>query len=251
MTDSPAIELRGVVKTYQAGRRALHALRGVDLLVERGEYVAVVGPSGCGKSTLLNLIAGLDTADAGEAYMLGYDVGHAGQDQLARWRGRNLGIVFQFFKLMPTLTARENVLLPMDLAGERRAKRARADQLLSDVGLTHLADHLPSELSGGEQQRVAIARALANEPALIVADEPTGNLDSATGERIIELIEQLWQAGATLVLVTHDPAVARRAPRMVTMRDGLIVSDTGAKPRDVSTFAATVSPARQHADAAS
>ena len=225
MPGGPAIELHDVVKTYQTGRRQIRALRGVDLSVERGEYVAIVGQSGCGKSTLLNLIAGLDSPDGGSLLILGQALTTLSQDELATWRGRSVGIVFQFFQLMPTLTARENVILPMDLAGNGTDRRARADGLLDEVGLSDLADHLPSELSGGEQQRVAIARALANQPALIVADEPTGNLDSANGERVIDIIESLWRAGTTLVLVTHDPSIARRAPRVVTMRDGLITSD--------------------------
>ena len=225
MYAEPAIQLHEVVKTYQSGRRQIRALRGVSFSVERGEYVAIVGQSGCGKSTLLNLIAGLDTPDSGSLLVVGQPLTTLTQDELASWRGRSVGIVFQFFQLMPTLTARENVILPMDLAGNGQDRRARADGLLEEVGLSDLADHLPSELSGGEQQRVAIARALANQPALIVADEPTGNLDSANGERIIGIIESLWQAGTTIVLVTHDLSIARRAPRIVTMRDGQITAD--------------------------
>lgn len=250
MIAGSAIELRDVVKTYQSGRREIRALRGVDLTVERGAYVAVVGPSGCGKSTLLNLIAGLDTPDGGSIVILGEQLSELSQDELATWRGRSVGIVFQFFQLMPTLTARENVILPMDLAGNGHGRRGRADLLLDDVGLGDLADHLPSELSGGEQQRVAIARALANEPALIVADEPTGNLDSATGERIIGTIESLWHAGTTLVLVTHDPAIAQRAPRVVSMRDGQIISDMQGAPA-ASTSLTSRLLTKTHADAAS
>lgn len=250
MIAGPAIELREVVKTYQSGRREIRALRGIDLTIERGEYVAVVGPSGCGKSTLLNLIAGLDAPDGGSMSILGEPLSDRSQDELAVWRGKNVGIVFQFFQLMPTLTARENVILPMDLAGNGQGRPGRADQLLEDVGLGDFADHLPSELSGGEQQRVAIARALANEPALIVADEPTGNLDSAAGERIIGIIESLWRAGTTLVLVTHDPTLAQRAPRVVTMCDGQIISDMQDAPAATKSFTSRILT-ETHADAAS
>lgn len=212
-------------KSYRSGRREIPALRDVSLDVAEGEYLTIVGPSGCGKSTLLNLITGIDKADSGEVRVLGTDLSRLGQDGLARWRGREIGIVFQFFQLMPTLTARENILLPMDLAGNRAGSDERARDLLAHVGLQKLGDHLPSELSGGEQQRVAVARALANGPRLLVADEPTGNLDTRNGEIVTELIESEWRQGTTVVLVTHDRDLAGRAPRTIEMLDGEIVND--------------------------
>lgn len=212
-------------KSYRSGRREIPALRDVSLDVAEGEYLTIVGPSGCGKSTLLNLITGIDKADSGEVLILGTELSGLGQDGLARWRGREVGIVFQFFQLMPTLTARENILLPMDLAGNRAGSDQRARDLLTHVGLQKLGDHLPSELSGGEQQRVAVARALANGPRLLVADEPTGNLDTRNGEIVAELIESEWRQGTTVVVVTHDRNLAGRAPRTIEMLDGEIVND--------------------------
>lgn len=220
----PVIILSHVVKMYQAGRRAVHALQGVDLVVNRGEWVAILGPSGCGKSTLLNLLSGIDRPSSGLVKVLDEDLGALNEEKIARWRGRSIGIVFQFFQLMPTLTALENVLLPMQInSHDSRPERARS--LLEKVGLGNLARHFPNEMSGGEQQRVAIARALANDPPIILADEPTGNLDSASGQLVLDLLEQTWQSGATLILVTHDREVARLASRVITMRDGVIVED--------------------------
>lgn len=187
--------------------------------------MSVVGPSGCGKSTLLNLITGIDTPDHGTVTVLGQQLNGLSQDRLAAWRGQNVGIIFQFFQLMPTLTVRENVTLPMDLAKRPGNHGERADQLLSRVGISHLSSNLPSELSGGEQQRVAIARALANAPPLLVADEPTGNLDSRTGAAVVDLIEQQWMEGMTVILVTHDVQIAERASRVISMRDGRIEAD--------------------------
>lgn len=226
MTVSPlAIEVRNLSKSYSVGRRSVPALRNIDLSIERGEYVAIVGPSGCGKSTLLNILAGIDTADSGSVVVNGTSLSGLSQNQLAAWRGRSIGIVFQFFQLMPTLTALENIMLPMDLAGKTANARERAQDLLDRVGLDGYDNNLPSELSGGEQQRIAVARALANNPHIILADEPTGNLDSANGQAITELLESLWADGTTVVVVTHDPELAERAPRVISMSDGEIVAD--------------------------
>lgn len=227
---APIIQLRGVTRAYQAGQRTIQALRGVDLEVQAGEWLAILGPSGCGKSTLLNLLSGIDRPTQGSVVVAGNDLGSLSEEQLARWRGRAVGIVFQFFQLMPTLTALENVLLPMELNGRGR-RRARGLELLEEVGLRQLADNLPNELSGGEQQRVALARALANDPPLLLADEPTGNLDSQTGERVLALLEGGWRRGHSLVLVTHDRDVADRASRVITMRDGEIAADLRLRPR--------------------
>ncbi len=221
----PAINVEGVYRRYRTGRRDIPALAGVSLTVDYGEWVAIVGPSGCGKSTLLNLLAGIDGADDGQVEVAGQRLNGMSENALAAWRGREVGIVFQFFQLMPTLTVLENILLPMDLAGNNRDRRERALQLLDQVGVLDLAGNLPSELSGGEQQRVAIARALANRPRLLLADEPTGNLDSRNGEIVVDLLDQLWQQGTTIVMVTHDPEVAARGSRTITMRDGRIVDD--------------------------
>ena len=218
------VRLAGATKTYQTGSRVVEALRSVDLEVHAGEWVSILGPSGCGKSTLLNLLSGIDRPTAGLIEVGGRNLGAMNEEALARWRGRATGIVFQFFQLMPTLTAFENVLLPMQLA-DRHADAGRARQLLRQVGIEHLADRLPNELSGGEQQRTAIARALANDPPLILADEPTGNLDSATGEEILGLLGEASRRGKTLIVVTHDRTVAQRGSRTIEMRDGRIVSD--------------------------
>ena len=221
----PAINVESVYRRYRTGRRDIPALAGVSLSVDYGEWVAIVGPSGCGKSTLLNLLAGIDGPDDGTVFVAGQLLNGMNENALAAWRGREVGIVFQFFQLMPTLTVLENVILPMDLAGNNRDRRERALQLLDQVGVLDLAGNLPSELSGGEQQRVAIARALANSPRLLLADEPTGNLDSHNGEIVVDLLEQLWSQGTTIVMVTHDAEVAARASRTITMRDGQIVDD--------------------------
>lgn len=201
------------------------ALRDVSLRIDEGEYVTIVGPSGCGKSTLLNILAGIDSPDAGSVTVNGTRLNNMSQNALAAWRGKSIGIVFQFFQLMPTLTALENVMLPMDLAGKGRNARQRASLLLERVGLDAHVDSLPSELSGGEQQRVAVARALANAPSLILADEPTGNLDSRNGRAVTAILEGLWRDGTTIVVVTHDLKLAERSPRTITMRDGVVVDD--------------------------
>ncbi|CAN5288211.1 ABC transporter ATP-binding protein [soil metagenome] len=220
-----AIEVRNLDKSYPVGRRSVPALQNVDLSVAKGDYVAIVGPSGCGKSTLLNILAGIDSPDAGEVIVNGTSLAGLSQNALAAWRGKSVGIVFQFFQLMPTLTAIENIMLPMDLAGRSNGARKRSAALLERVGLAGYQDNLPSELSGGEQQRIAVARSLANAPQLILADEPTGNLDSTNGGAIVEILESLWVDGTTIMLVTHDPAIAERSARVIGMRDGRIVDD--------------------------
>ena len=226
----PAIHVEHLSKSYAVGRRSVPALRDVSLLVDQGEYVSIVGPSGCGKSTLLNTLAGIDSPDTGDVIVNGTNLKGMNQNQLATWRGRSVGIVFQFFQLMPTLTALENIMLPMDLAGSSRGARERAAALLDRVGLAEFHDNLPSELSGGEQQRIAVARALANSPSLILADEPTGNLDSSNGQAITHILESLWNDGTTIVVVTHDLNLAGRSPRVISMSDGEIVDDQRSRP---------------------
>ncbi len=230
MTDAtPVIAFSHVSRRYTTGRGEVVALDDVSLTVPHGEWVAIVGPSGSGKSTLMNLIAGIDRASSGTVRVSGHELTTLSEERLARWRGQEVGIVFQFFQLMPTLTALENVMLPMELRGRMWRggnRRMRAMTLLDRVGVAALAAQLPSQLSGGEQQRVAIARALANDPAILLADEPTGNLDSATGERVIELLHDLTDGERTLVIVTHDARLAERAPRVVALADGKIVRDS-------------------------
>ncbi len=225
----PVIQFAHATRRYTTGRGIVTALQDATFTIARGEWVAIVGPSGSGKSTLMNLLAGIDRASAGEVWVNGQEMTHLSEERLARWRGRQVGIVFQFFQLMPTLTAIENVVLPMELRGWWRGeRRKRAMALLERVGVADLASSLPSQMSGGEQQRVAIARALANDPAILLADEPTGNLDSATGERIIELLAELADGTRTLLIVTHDARLAARAPRIIGLADGVIIEDTGA-----------------------
>ena len=217
------IELRGVSKTVPSGTGQLTILHPLDLTIERGRVVAITGPSGSGKSTLLGLIAGLDAPSEGHIVLDDVDITTLDEDALARLRGVRIGIVFQFFHLLPSLTAFENVLVPMEIAGVRDA-HPRARALLSEVGLSERAHHYPSQLSGGEQQRVAIARALANDPPILLADEPTGNLDSTTGRQIIDLLLAINRdRGTTLLLVTHDPDLARVADMSVALRDGRVV----------------------------
>jgi putative ABC transport system ATP-binding protein len=214
------IELRGVSRTVQSGSAPLTILHPLDWFVPAGQSVAITGPSGSGKSTLLGLIAGLDAPSTGAILIDGMDITALDEDRLARLRGEKIGFVFQFFHLMPSLTAVENILVPMEIAGRRDAER-RADALLDEVGLTGRGHHYPSQLSGGEQQRVAIARALANDPAILLADEPTGNLDSTNGRHVMDLLLAVNRSRkTTLVLVTHDAALASLAEVQLALRDG-------------------------------
>ena len=220
-----ALTVTGLRKTFEAENAPVRALRGVDLAVEPGEFIAVMGPSGCGKSTLLNLVAGLDVPDEGEITVAGEAVTGRTEDDLARMRRKHMGIVFQFFNLLEGMTVLENVVLPSVIAGRRRRMaETRARDLLDLLGIGDKAAAVPGVLSGGQRQRLAIARALANSPTLLLADEPTGALDSAGGAEIIELLRRLHASGQTIILVTHDPAVADAAGRIVRMRDGRIVS---------------------------
>ena len=221
------IHLNQVVKSYHNGAGPVTVLREVSLEVKAGEAVGVVGPSGSGKSTLINMIAGIDRPTSGQVIVAGQQVHALNENQLARWRGRNVGVIFQFFQLLPTLSIVENVMLPMDFCNvyRSRERQARAMAFLELVGLTDQAEKLPSTLSGGQQQRAAIARALANDPSLLLADEPTGNLDSKTAEGVFGLFEQLVHAGKTLLVVTHDRTLAGRLPRVIEIRDGNISRD--------------------------
>lgn len=221
----PLLDLKAITKVYALGKTSVHALRGLDLTVEKGEIVALMGPSGSGKSTLMHILGALDTPTDGVAQLDGQPLSRLSENQLADLRGRKVGFVFQTFNLVPTLSAQKNVELPMVFLGVPPRKRAaRARELLAKVGLVDRAHHKPNELSGGERQRVAIARALANDPEIILADEPTGNLDTETGAAILDLLRSLSKAdGKTIVLVTHDPEAARIADRIVHIRDGRVV----------------------------
>ncbi len=223
------ISLRGVIKSYATPAGEFQALKGVDLSVAPGEFVAVIGKSGSGKSTLSNMITGIDRPTTGEVVVAGTPVHKLREGQIAEWRGRNVGVVFQFFQLLPTLTVLENILLPMDFCNmyTARERKDRAMHLLDQVEMVDHAGKLPTALSGGQQQRVAIARALANDPAIVVADEPTGNLDSRTADAVFHLFENLVSEGKTILMVTHDDDMARRVTRTVTIADGQIASDTG------------------------
>ncbi len=224
------IGLQGVHRVFQVGEQAVHALNGVTLAVERGEYLSIMGPSGSGKSTLLHILGLLDRPTAGRYLLDGEDVTSLSEDELARTRRERIGFVFQFFHLVPRLTAAQNVELPLVLAGMAApARRERVLQILRAYGLADRAEHQPSQLSGGQRQRVAIARATVMAPRLILADEPTGNLDRAAGEDVIRLLEGLNEQGITLVVVTHDPQLGGRARRALRMVDGQVVSDSGAK----------------------
>jgi len=222
---SPAIIIDGVTKDIPLGQRVVHALRGVSLTIGSGEVVAIVGPSGSGKTTLLGLLGGLDSPTSGRIILNGIDITHLSEGRMAGIRNRQIGFVFQSFNLIPTLTALENVALPIQFGRGQNAMR-RATDLLRAIGLEDRLGHKPTQLSGGEQQRVAIARALANDPAIILADEPTGNLDTANGARIMhQLLDLRTTLGKTVILVTHDPAIANQADRTVQLRDGLVVDE--------------------------
>ncbi len=220
------IEVRKLTKSLTSGSHTVEILKGVDLTVPDREVLAIEGPSGSGKSTLLGLIAGFDTPTGGTILLEGEDITQMDEDELALLRGKKLGFVFQSYNLIPTLTAEENVMLPMELAGRSAGAQARAHELLEAVGLKDRLTHYPAQLSGGEQQRVALARAFAGSPSILLADEPTGNLDSATGKIVLDLLLELnRREGTTLILVTHDPALSQLADRTVHLKDGTIVDD--------------------------
>ena len=243
---APTISLRDVRREYRLGSGTVHAVRGVSFDIAEGEWAAVVGPSGCGKSTLLHLLGAIDRPTSGTVRLRDRDVGAMSDKEATGFRLRHVGFVFQRFYLMPTLGARENVELPMAEAGMSKRERAdRARELLSYVGLAEREGHRPAQLSGGEQQRVAIARALANRPALLLADEPTGELDARTGAEIIELLGRLNGDGTTIVVVTHDETLARAARRVIHMRDGRVERDEAPRPEELAprpTLAARRSP---------
>jgi putative ABC transport system ATP-binding protein len=221
------IDLRDVVKTYETGAGDVTVLKDVSLQIRAGEFVGVVGPSGSGKSTMLNMITGIDRPTDGHVFVSGEAVHQLSENQLARWRGRNVGVIFQFFQLLPTLTILENVMLPMDFCGvyKRRERKDRAVHLMEQVGIADQAHKLPSALSGGQQQRAAIARALANDPPVIVGDEPTGNLDTGTANEVFALFEDLVSQGKTLMIATHDRSLSGRAERVLHLLDGRIHRD--------------------------
>ena len=233
---APAVvETRGVEKTYTMGDMQVHALRGVSLRIEAGEFLAVMGASGSGKSTFMNLVGCLDKPTRGDYLLSGEDVSRLSRDQLARARGQKIGFVFQGFNLLPRTSALENVELPMLYQGVGGKERhARAAEALARVGLGERLDHTPAQLSGGQQQRVAIARALVNRPALLLADEPTGNLDSQTSEEVMRIFQELNDQGLTILLVTHEPDIAEHARRIVNFKDGLVLSDHAVATRRIA-----------------
>ncbi len=221
------IKLRDITRNFPLGNEVVKVLKGIDLDIERGEYVALMGPSGSGKSTLMNLLGCLDTPTSGNYELNGKDVSNMTDDELAEIRNKEIGFVFQTFNLLPRTTALENVALPMIYAGKTKRERIeRATEVLADVGLADRMDHKPNQLSGGQRQRVAVGRALVNNPTIILADEPTGNLDSKTSDEIMNLFNQIHAAGNTVILVTHEEAIAENAHRIIRLRDGKIESDT-------------------------
>lgn len=225
--NQPVIELRNVKKMYRMGTQEVHALAGVSLSIFRNEYIAIMGPSGSGKSTMMNIIGCLDTPSSGEYILKSQNVSDMSDDELARVRNREIGFVFQTFNLLPRVNCLQNVELPLIYSGLRKRKRHEmASQALHNVGLSDRMHHKPNELSGGQRQRVAVARALVNNPSILLADEPTGNLDTRTGEEIMQLFEALYRQGNTIVVVTHEEDVARHARRILRLRDGVIESDT-------------------------
>ena len=235
------IDIENITKVYVMGEETVHALRGVSLQIRRNEYLAIMGPSGSGKSTLMNMLGCLDTPTSGRYFFNGKDVSAMDDDELATIRNHEIGFVFQTFNLLPRSTSLRNVELPLIYAGiDPEAREEKAAQVLRDVGLGDRLQHKPNELSGGQRQRVAIARALVNDPSIILADEPTGNLDSKTGEEIMQLLENLYQNGNTVILVTHEPDIARHARRTIHLRDGLIESDAStAQQPEIERLAVT------------
>jgi putative ABC transport system ATP-binding protein len=232
--NEPVVETNNVVKSFAAGQAEITVLKGVSLEIHEGEFVSIVGPSGSGKSTLLNMITGIDRPSDGEIVVLGHQVHEMDENGLARWRGENVGVIFQFFQMLPALTLLKNVILPMDLAKKYTPKqrRQRAMHLLDVVGLADQAHKLPGMVSGGQQQRAAIARALANDPPLLVADEPTGNLDSVSAHMVFDLFQQLVEDGKTMIMVTHDKTLVKQVPRRIEIRDGAINYDEHSSRRD-------------------
>ena len=226
------IHLMDIQKSYEVGGSLVPVLKGLDLSIMPGEFVAVTGPSGNGKSTLLNMITGIDRPTQGEVYVNGSPVHTMSENQLATWRGENIGIIFQFFQLLPSLSLQQNVIMPMEFAGKygRKERRERAMHLLDTVGLSDQAHKLPGMVSGGQQQRAAIARALANDPPLLIADEPTGNLDSKTAETVFSLFEKLVDQGKSMLMVTHDANLAQRIPRIIEIKNGVISCDSFRAP---------------------
>lgn len=222
MVKREIIKLEGVFKIYSMGENKVYALSGIDISVKEGEFIAIMGPSGSGKSTGMNLVGSLDKPTKGKIFLDGHDISHLHESDLAQIRGKKIGFIFQSFNLIPTLTARENIVLPMVFQGTSKEKqKEKSDQLLELVELTERADHYPNELSGGQRQRVAIARALANDPDVILADEPTGNLDSKTGGRVLDFLEKMHKEGKTIVMVTHDPNLAHKyAEKVYWLKDG-------------------------------
>lgn len=220
------IKIRNITRDFPLGNEIVHVLKGIDLDIDKGEYLAFMGPSGSGKSTLMNLLGCLDTATSGTYILNGKDVSHMSDDDLAEVRNKEIGFVFQTFNLLPRTTALDNVALPMVYAGYSKTERyERARKVLTDVGLADRMDHKPNQLSGGQRQRVAVGRALVNKPSIILADEPTGNLDSKTSEEIMKLFDEIHAAGNTVILVTHEEDIADRAHRIIRLRDGIIERD--------------------------
>lgn len=223
----PIIEIKGITRDFPLGEEIIHVLKGIDLTIDKGEYVALMGPSGSGKSTLMNLLGCLDTPTSGSYVLNGKHVSEMHDDELAEIRNKEIGFVFQTFNLMPRTTALDNVALPMVYAGKSKAERnERATEVLTQVGLDDRMDHKPNQLSGGQRQRVAVARALVNKPAIILADEPTGNLDSKTSLEIMNLFDEIHANGNTVILVTHEEDIAAHAHRIIRLRDGMIETDT-------------------------
>ena len=223
---SSVIKIRQITRDFHLGQEIVKVLKGIDLDIEKGEYVAFMGPSGSGKSTLMNLLGCLDTPTSGQYILNGKDVSQMSDDELAEIRNKEIGFVFQTFNLLPRTTALENVALPMIYAGATKSQRKeRAEKVLADVGLADRMDHKPNQLSGGQRQRVAVGRALVNKPSIILADEPTGNLDSKTSVEIMNLFDEIHASGNTVILVTHEEDIARHAHRIIRLRDGMIESD--------------------------